>query len=472
MIKKILQYFFKNSKKENISSKREKKFGNIKFIKLLSVDAAMDDYIHMKELPTYICESKNLEILIAGSAFEAELNMCNLKKLPKCIGQLKHLKELHLQFNSLTYLPKEIGNLNSLIKLKIGGNQLKTLPKEIGCLKHLEILTLWDNNIVQLPEEITKLINLKGLDLVGNPIEWNHKLTNSQIEWIKTLKAKGCNVNISHTIYEVKKTYYEIRYFFKNKFIEQCGPETLEEFIKKPLPKDVIDFTIMNGNGTIEYDLIKKYKYKLNDNLQELFGENFTDISDNENILDDFPIDCFYHMTHYTNIENILKYGLFSHNNELVEEHIDNEEVNDRRQKIEPIHKKSLHSYVPLYFNPKNPMLYVNKDQQQDIVIFAFSKKLILKHNAIFTDGNAAVKRTKFFNDLNDLDKLNWKCLHSKYWTDFEDGKREIMAEVLIQNKIDIFYLEKIYCYDMETKEYILSIDDNLYIEINKNFYF
>jgi len=208
-----------------------------------------------------------------------------------------------------------------------------------------------------------------------------------------------------------------------------------------------------------------------------IYEKDFLDISgedsyEENSILDAFGIDYIYHMTHYENLESILVNGLLAHNNEFVDEHIDNAEVNDRRNKIEPIYHKNLHTYVPFYFNPKNPMLFVNKEIQENIVILAFNKNLLFKEGIIFTDGNAAANKTKFYRDLNDLEQLNWSCINSKYWNDFEDGKREIMAEILIPNKVNITQLEKIYCYNVEIGGYINYLDNNLDFEINTKLYF
>ena len=68
-------------------------------------------------------------------------------------------------------------------------------------------------------------------------------------------------------------------------------------------------------------------------------------------------------------------------------------------------------------------MLYVNKEKQSILIILVFNNNLIYQQGALFTDGNASVNGTKFYNHINDLYKLNWKCLKSQYWNDFEDGK-------------------------------------------------
>ncbi|MCP4596143.1 DUF4433 domain-containing protein [Neptuniibacter sp.] len=193
---------------------------------------------------------------------------------------------------------------------------------------------------------------------------------------------------------------------------------------------------------------------------------------DDELLLDDFDIDYVYHITHYSNFQNILRNGLRAHGNRFVVNNIDNAAVNKLRSKSEPIFNRSIHSYVPFYFNPKNPMLYVNKHRQNDILILAFNRNLLTRKGVVFTDGNAAKDKTHFYKDLSDLDKLNWDCLHASSWADFENGKSDRMAEVLVEKKVGIEHIEKIYCFDKETYLFIKDIDNAIDVEINKELYF
>jgi len=125
-------------------------------------------------------------------------------------------------------------------------------------------------------------------------------------------------------------------------------------------------------------------------------------------------------------------------------------------------------------------MLYVNKDIQKNIVILAFKKELIYQKYSLFTDGNASAGRTQFFNNINDLDKLNWKCLEDKYWNNYKDGKREIMAEVLVPEKVNIQYLKKIYCNSYIAQQKLQKFLNrhqhlnlgHIQIEVNEKIYF
>ncbi len=161
--------------------------------------------------------------------------------------------------------------------------------------------------------------------------------------------------------------------------------------------------------------------------------------------LDAHKVEHLYHMTHIDNLPSILKYGLLAHGNGFQQKDISNQEVNDRRSREEPIYGRSLHSYVPFYFNPRNAMLYVQGDQD-NIVILEVRRELILKDGVLFTDGNAASNSTDFYNDLSDLDNLDWECLRAKYWTEFIDGKRTMMAEVLVPDVVSVDKIEAIAC--------------------------
>lgn len=258
-----------------------------------------------------------------------------------------------------------------------------------------------------------------------------------------------------------------IYYFTKAVELE---PERFEFYLNRgnlysklnSLSLAVIDWETAARNGSTEATKILE-KYKI---------DQLTQIDENlnlENTLNDFGIRFIYHMTHKSNLENILVNGLLSHNSahkqKLTRTDISDLDVNSRREKV--------HDYVPFYFNPKNPMLYKRKSIQTDIIILCFDRNL-LKNELMFTDGNAASNSTNFFTKIKDLGKLNWSIINSEYWSDFIDGKRIRCSEVLIPNKVGINYLKKVICNDAECYSYISKKlqTENIKAEINADFYF
>ena len=230
----------------------------------------------------------------------------------------------------------------------------------------------------------------------------------------------------------------------------------------------------------VERIKIQEEKKKEERRIQELIDRiEFEFNSENENVLDNYKIDYVFHMTEVSNLKNILQYGLLSHNEAhskgFNKTDIALQDVNQRRANKKPIHGISLHDYVPMYFNPKNPMLYRRKQIQDNIVILAIDRRVIYQNKSIFSDGNAASDATKFFNNLSDLVRLNWQCIRNEYWNDYVDGKRIKCAETLTHPKIPIKYVKKIHCNSIQTKNIVdkmVSIERPFRVELNSKYFF
>lgn len=233
--------------------------------------------------------------------------------------------------------------------------------------------------------------------------------------------------------------------------------------------------------GKLEWISEEKFKQddsKNNNRAQNGFKKWIKEIQQVEKIKT-FGVEYLYHMTHKDNIENVLNNGLLSHNmarnDGFIKTDIADNQVNDRRSKREPIFGRSIHEYVPLYFNPKNPMLFVRNNMEDDIVIIAVESRVMTMENSLFTNGNAAATSTSFYLDLEDLKNLDWKCIQADYWNDFPDGKRIRCSEVLVFPKIEISDIARIYCNDASTANFVKSkVSDSSHIKVNVNndFYF
>lgn len=130
-----------------------------------------------------------------------------------------------------------------------------------------------------------------------------------------------------------------------------------------------------------------------------------------------------------------------------------------------------LHDYVPFYFAPKSPMLYAIKNgrvesydgKQDDIIYFVTRTDIIQKYNKpfVFTDGHAVLALTEFFTDLEDLDKVDWNVMSSKYWFDNEenpDRKRRRQAEFLVHQQVELDLFLGIGVYNQRMKDIVSDI--------------
>ena len=158
-----------------------------------------------------------------------------------------------------------------------------------------------------------------------------------------------------------------------------------------------------------------------------------------------------YHITSRDNLESICKYELKSHSSAHSDHKvhdISDPAVNSRRsRRRDPVYKKPLHSYVPLYFRANNPMMYTRRNLQPELVVLRFSlKKVIRTEGVLFTDGNAAALKTRFYaySSMDHMRKvLDWDLLYGDwdYWKDENgeqnnEGIRRRCAEVLVPGRI------------------------------------
>lgn len=190
-------------------------------------------------------------------------------------------------------------------------------------------------------------------------------------------------------------------------------------------------------------------------------------------------IDYLYHMTYIDNLASIIENGLLSHNEAygqgLIEADISDPNVQDiRAVTIDPFYNRPLHDYVPLYFSPRNPMLYRRREIQEDIVILGIDPQLLSEPNIIFTNGNAAASGTIFYTGTSMLDHLPWNSIRARNWTDLEDGKRIKCAEVLVYPNIEPSRIQVLFCYSNKNREKIIAAKQGTLIigKVNRDFYF
>ena len=158
---------------------------------------------------------------------------------------------------------------------------------------------------------------------------------------------------------------------------------------------------------------------------------------------------ALYHMTHETNLESILELGIMSRNrakfDQLVLRDISEQSVQARRERTEPIFRRSLHEYAPFYLNPKNPMLYRRLEMQDEIVILKVSRSVLAPDNHLFTDGNAAARSTQFGTNES-VARRAAPVLRAQSWNDLPDGKRRRCAEVLVYPEVAPSFIDAVIC--------------------------
>ena len=106
----------------------------------------------------------------------------------------------------------------------------------------------------------------------------------------------------------------------------------------------------------------------------------------------------------------------------------------------------TIHDYVPFYFGYLSPMLLQLKTGQvqgysegQEPLVYLVSTAQVIQESGtgfVFTDGHGIKTFTAWFDDLADLDKVDWDMVYQRYWADDplgdNDRKRRKQAEFLV----------------------------------------
>lgn len=202
------------------------------------------------------------------------------------------------------------------------------------------------------------------------------------------------------------------------------------------------------------------------------------------------------HMTHFNNLKNIFKAKGLVAVSQIINTkkdyiNIANNSIQDRRSSylvpVEPY--GTLHDYVPFYFAPRSPMLYSIKmgnvdgyKEGQSPIIYLVTNPNIIKQKSLpfcFTDGHGIMTFTDYYNELKDLDKIDWDIMKAKYWSDTEqdnDRRRRRMAEFLVYNfvPIDCFIGigVKNDMYKEKVKELLSEFSLNISVKLKSNWYY
>jgi hypothetical protein len=158
-----------------------------------------------------------------------------------------------------------------------------------------------------------------------------------------------------------------------------------------------------------------------------------------------------------------------------------------RRVEIQP--GGTLADYVPFYFTPFSIMMYniktgyngmIKRENNEIAVIVSSLPKLHqLSVPFLFTDGHAYAVETNYFNDLADLERVDWALLRSRSFSrDPEDPGRQAryQAEALVHRHVPVEALLGIGCFDEQVKSSIDGAADECGIKlrarVTRNFYF
>jgi hypothetical protein len=146
-------------------------------------------------------------------------------------------------------------------------------------------------------------------------------------------------------------------------------------------------------------------------------------------------------------------------------------QTNRQRKEIPCGPGATIHDYVPFYFGPLSVMLLNLKtgrvadyDEGQESLIYLTTTAQQL-HAAdcrfVFSDGHGLARFTKWYDDLGDLDEVDWSIVNARYWSDTaedNDRKRRKQAEFLVWHSLDWSLIQSVAVLNNSMKQRIMGV--------------
>lgn len=202
-----------------------------------------------------------------------------------------------------------------------------------------------------------------------------------------------------------------------------------------------------------------------------------------------------FRMTHIDNLRIILRDGLFAPNAKWYPEYVnigDESLIEQRGVFTVPIAPWGvLSDYVPFYFGGCSPMLLniktgyrgIRKREQREIVYMCTHIDRVVQvcPDFCFTEGHAKNRMTAFYNQVSDLDKVDWGAVEQKFWANTEedpDKMRRKQAEFLVKTYVPLSCLSGIIVLDDIAAQAVDTIKKEIgcilpvHIDNNRKYYY
>lgn len=195
------------------------------------------------------------------------------------------------------------------------------------------------------------------------------------------------------------------------------------------------------------------------------------------------PSELFTEITHQTglyniqaidNIPSIMQRGLLSNEkaSRIKHKSIAMQEIQERREAVMIPNGMPLHRYANLYFDPKNPMLYKRKNENDSICILKFDRSILDFEGVIVSDRNASSGYASFYPPEIGLSEIDFRLVFASDWTDddlyaYYRKKSIKCAEVLVPYLIPYDYVvcAAVCSEDAQIKLEDSGFDRRIYVE-------
>ena len=197
--------------------------------------------------------------------------------------------------------------------------------------------------------------------------------------------------------------------------------------------------------------------------------------------MDRADIPELHFITHRDNLPSVAMHGILCHRTmeRLPHVSVASIEVQDRRAGKSVPGGLALHDYANLYFDARNPMMYLLRRGRnvRDIVVVQVAHEVLDLPGVVVTDGNAASSTTQFHDPATELGSLDSAHVYALSWNaqnPFEkaERKRQRCAEVLVPGRVPPAMLRGVLVETSDQARTCRARVSSLSVEVNPDVFF
>ena len=188
-----------------------------------------------------------------------------------------------------------------------------------------------------------------------------------------------------------------------------------------------------------------------------------------------------HYITPISNVPSIASRGLLSHRRAARHEpdSIALADVQERREGTSVPGGRPLHHYVNLYFNARNPMLYLRSIEKHEAVcVLRVDASVLELTGVVVTLENAARSLVRFWAPDEGIEALEEEVVFARYWTHRGDPvaayrhKGAMCAEVLVPDRVSPDRILGTYVPCQHAKDAFDSLRTAIPSAINRDIFF
>ena len=189
--------------------------------------------------------------------------------------------------------------------------------------------------------------------------------------------------------------------------------------------------------------------------------------------------DFLYNIMPINNTSSVIEHGIlcFELANRFNHTSIALNSVQERRAAVDVPGGLNLHQYANLYFDARNPMMYLRRKDAEQLCVFAITRNVLDIDGCIVTDRNASTEIVRFSSPTVGIETIEFDKVFSRVWVHNDQFERQNhkaikCAEVLIPYRIDYSLIIKAFVCENESMQKMKKIGFEKEIIVDRDIFF